>query len=162
ARAAGPGHPRGARGGDRGGRLQPARLCPARRRTRLLLQALRRLRPRRPALPARGRRHDQADRAGRAQHLVLPQMPEVTEPRGTRLFRLAFWAAALLAFVMAVLPQPQLPTAPSDKLLHVLAFATLSLLGCLAFPRVSLLKLAVALSAFGALIEVVQAIPGLN
>ena len=86
----------------------------------------------------------------------------MTEPRGTRLFRLAFWAAALLAFVMAVLPQPQLPTAPSDKLLHVLAFATLSLLGCLAFPRVSLLKLAVALSAFGALIEVVQAIPGLN
>lgn len=81
----------------------------------------------------------------------------------TRLFRMAFWAAVVLAFVMAALPQPPLlPGQPPDKLLHTLAFATLALLGCLAFPRVPLLKIAIALSIFGAAIEVVQAIPALH
>lgn len=80
-----------------------------------------------------------------------------------RILRFAFWAAVLFAFVMAALPQPpHLPGEPSDKLLHVIAFATLALLGCLAYPRVSLLKLALALSAFGAAIEAVQVIPDLN
>jgi VanZ family protein len=82
---------------------------------------------------------------------------------GPRIFRLGFWAAVLLAFVMAALPQPpQLPGQPSDKLLHIIAFATLALLGSLAFPRIPLLKLTLALSVFGAAIELVQAVPALN
>lgn len=79
------------------------------------------------------------------------------------LLRAAFWAALLLAFVMALLPQPpMLPGGPSDKVQHVLAFVTLAILAALAWPRLSLLKLGVALSAFGALIEILQLMPALN
>lgn len=64
---------------------------------------------------------------------------------------------------MAVLPHPpRLPGDPSDKVLHVTAFATLGFLGAFAYPAASLLRLLVPLSLFGALIEAVQAIPALN
>jgi VanZ family protein len=77
--------------------------------------------------------------------------------------RLAFWSAAAFAFVMAVLPHPpELPGDPSDKVQHVAAFATLGLLGTLAYPRLSAPKLVVRLSLFGAFIELVQAIPKLH
>jgi hypothetical protein len=77
------------------------------------------------------------------------------------LLRLLFWAAALLAFVMAVLPHP--PHVPAnDKVQHMAAFATLGLLGSFAYPRLSTLRLLIGLSLFGALIEVVQAIPALH
>jgi hypothetical protein len=90
-------------------------------------------------------------------------MPEMTNRLTLTLLRLAFWAALLFACVMATLPQPpEIPGSPSDKLLHVVAFATLALLGGLAYPRLSLLKLALALSALGAGIELVQAIPALH
>ena len=77
--------------------------------------------------------------------------------------RLLFWAAALFAFVMAVLPHPpELPGEPSDKIQHVAAFATLGLLGAWAYARSPLLHLLAGLSLFGAVIEIVQAIPSLN
>lgn len=80
-----------------------------------------------------------------------------------RLRRLLFWAAAIFAFVMAILPHPpDIPGNPSDKLQHVAAFATLALLGAWAYVRTSLLLLFGALSAFGAFIEFVQAIPALH
>lgn len=80
-----------------------------------------------------------------------------------RLLRLAFWGATAFAFVMAILPKPpELPGAPSDKVQHIAAFLTLATLAALAFPGRSLLRIALALSAFGALIEVVQAIPALH
>jgi hypothetical protein len=61
---------------------------------------------------------------------------------------------------MALLPHPpQLPGNPSDKIQHVAAFATLGLLGFYAYPRLSALRLVAALSVFGALIEIAQAIP---
>ncbi|MEO6199296.1 MAG: VanZ family protein [Sphingomicrobium sp.] len=64
---------------------------------------------------------------------------------------------------MAVLPHPpQLPGSPSDKIQHILAFVTLGLLGGLAFPRAAIIRLIVLLSLFGAVIEIVQAIPALN
>jgi hypothetical protein len=81
----------------------------------------------------------------------------------TLLLRLAFWAALLFAFVMAVLPQPpQLPGDPSDKILHVLAFSVLALLAPLAYRAAPLFRIGLLLSAFGALIEVVQIIPSLH
>lgn len=56
-----------------------------------------------------------------------------------RLARPLFWAAALFAFVMAILPHPpQFPGEPQDKILHVTAFATLALLGSWAYPRAKL------------------------
>jgi VanZ family protein len=77
--------------------------------------------------------------------------------------RVLFWAAATFAFVMAVLPQPPpVPGNPNDKLQHVAAFATLALLGSVAYPRTVLLMLLLRLSLFGAFIEVVQAIPQLH
>ncbi|MDQ4086519.1 MAG: hypothetical protein M3177_00665 [Pseudomonadota bacterium] len=75
----------------------------------------------------------------------------------------AFWVALLAAFIMAVLPQPpELPGRPSDKLLHLAAFAILTALATLAYPRLHPVRLLLGLSAFGALIELVQAVPTLR
>lgn len=64
---------------------------------------------------------------------------------------------------MAVLPHPpQIPGNPNDKLQHITAFATLALLGSFAYPGTALLQLLLRLSLFGAMIEVVQAIPSLH
>lgn len=80
-----------------------------------------------------------------------------------RLPTIIFWAAMLFAFVMALLPlPPQLPGSPSDKVQHILAFAVLACLARWAYPNAGALKLLLALSAFGALIEAAQAIPALN
>ena len=88
---------------------------------------------------------------------------KLAEWRGSRTARLVFWAAALFAFVMAVLPHPpEVPGNPSDKLQHIAAFATLSLLGSFAYPALALVALGLRLSLFGAFIEVVQAIPVLH
>lgn len=77
--------------------------------------------------------------------------------------RLLFWAAASFAFVMAILPHPpEIPGNPNDKLQHVAAFATLGVLGAWAYFQTSLLYLFGGLSAFGAFIEIVQAIPALH
>jgi VanZ family protein len=67
------------------------------------------------------------------------------------------------ALVMALLPQPpQLPSYASDKVQHIMAFATLAALGWIAYPSASSIRLLAWLSAFGALIEAFQAIPSLN
>jgi VanZ family protein len=64
---------------------------------------------------------------------------------------------------MAVLPHPpQVPGEPNDKVQHIAAFATLAFLGSLAYPAAGPLRLLLRLSLFGALIEVVQAIPALH
>jgi VanZ family protein len=77
--------------------------------------------------------------------------------------RLLFWAAAIFAFVMAVVPHPpEVPGEPNDKIQHMVAFATLGLLGAWAYTRASLVRLLVGLSLFGAFIELVQAIPALQ
>ena len=77
--------------------------------------------------------------------------------------RVLFWAAAIFAFVMAVLPHPpELPGEPSDKIQHMVAFASLGVLGAWAYTGTALLHLLGGLSLFGAFIEVVQAIPTLH
>ena len=74
-----------------------------------------------------------------------------------------FWAAAVFALAMALLPHPpRIPGDPSDKIQHVAAFLTLGFLGSLAYPRAPALRLIVGLSLFGAFIEVAQAIPVLH
>jgi VanZ family protein len=80
-----------------------------------------------------------------------------------KLARIAFVCAAILSFVMAVLPHPPaLPGQPSDKIMHVLAFGTLGTLAAYGFREASVFFLFLGLSAFGGLIELVQAIPMLN
>ena len=77
--------------------------------------------------------------------------------------RALFWAAALFAFVMAVLPHPpEVPGEPNDKVEHIVAFVTLSILASFAYPATALVQLLIRLSLFGAAIEVVQAIPALH
>lgn len=83
--------------------------------------------------------------------------------KGGRAARVLFWAAALFALVMALLPHPpEVPGNPSDKVQHAVAFITLGLLGAFAYPRLSTLRLIVALSLFGAFIEIAQLIPELH
>jgi VanZ family protein len=80
-----------------------------------------------------------------------------------KLVRTLFWAAAVFAFVMAVLPHPpRLPVELSDKIQHITAFATLGLLSAWAYSNTATVKLLVRLSLFGAVIEIVQAIPVLH
>ena len=80
------------------------------------------------------------------------------------LWRLAFWGASAFATIMALLPKPpQVPIASfGDKFEHMVAFAALSALALQAFPATSLLRIAAWLCAFGAAIEVVQAVPALH
>jgi VanZ family protein len=83
--------------------------------------------------------------------------------RASRTARSLFWAALIFAFVMAVLPHPpELPGEPNDKLQHIAAFATLALLASIAYPATGPGRLLVRLSLFGAIIELVQAIPSLH
>jgi len=90
-------------------------------------------------------------------------MIDLAKLKDSRTARALFWAAALFAFVMAVLPHPPaLPGNPSDKIQHAVAFATLGLLGSIAYVRVSTLRLLVWLSLFGAFIEIVQEVPALH
>ncbi|HWJ38418.1 MAG TPA: VanZ family protein [Sphingomicrobium sp.] len=64
---------------------------------------------------------------------------------------------------MATLPHPpEVPGEPNDKIQHILAFATLTLLASFAYPQWRIIRVLVGLSMFGALIEVVQAIPALQ
>lgn len=80
-----------------------------------------------------------------------------------RLLPLAFWAAIVIAFVMAVLPRPpRLPGDPSDKAQHILAFAVLTALAVASWPKASRWRILLGLSGFGVLIELVQAIPALH
>lgn len=80
-----------------------------------------------------------------------------------RIFLVAFWAALIFAFVMAVLPKPPaLPGEPGDKVQHIIAFVTLTALARLAYPRVRALTLLLAFALFGALIELAQMLPALG
>jgi VanZ family protein len=81
----------------------------------------------------------------------------------TRLLRFAFWAAAAFAFTMAVLPNPpHVPGDPPDKVQHIVAFAVLAGLASAAYREAPLLRIGFGLSAFGAVIEIVQLIPALH
>lgn len=79
-------------------------------------------------------------------------------------FLILFWAALAFAVTMALLPRP--PVTPidgfGDKFEHMLAFATMTGLAAVAFPRAPLLRIGERLSFLGALIEVCQSIPALG
>jgi hypothetical protein len=83
---------------------------------------------------------------------------------GSRLWTALFWVCAVSAAVLALIPQPpHLATgAFADKIEHMVAFAVLAALGMLAYPALSRLRLLLMLCAFGAGIELAQAIPALN
>lgn len=80
-----------------------------------------------------------------------------------RVLAALFWLALAVTVVMALLPHPpQIAAVSGDKTLHVIAFATLTLMASAAFPRRSAVELFAALAALGAVIEVLQMIPALG
>ena len=80
-----------------------------------------------------------------------------------RLLVVLFWGAWTFALVMALLPHPpQVMGETNDKVQHIAAFVTLSMLASFAYPKARLLRIGVLLSVFGAAIEVLQAIPALH
>lgn len=70
-----------------------------------------------------------------------------------------FWSAVAFTFLCAVAPAERLYLADRDKLEHFVAFFTLTVLAIVAYPRRALAVTGMKLLAFGALIEVVQALP---
>ena len=87
--------------------------------------------------------------------------PTVLAPKSAlRLAQIVFWAALIFTFVCAVVPPSHAPQLmPWDKAEHFLAFYVLTFLAAAAFPRKKFLLLGILLSAFGGLIEAVQALP---
>ncbi|MFN3944167.1 MAG: teicoplanin resistance protein VanZ [Allosphingosinicella sp.] len=79
------------------------------------------------------------------------------------LWRVLFWTAFTAAFALALHPAPP-PVFPptSDKIQHFAAFAGLTMLALLAYPKTPLWRIGVGLAAAGAAIEFAQLIPGLN
>jgi hypothetical protein len=74
--------------------------------------------------------------------------------------RLVFFAALVFTFYSAVAPAAHvLRLTPWDKATHYIAFYVLTGLAVAAFPKRNVLLIAVLLSGFGALIEVVQGLP---
>lgn len=77
-----------------------------------------------------------------------------------RLARLVFFAALAFTFYSAVIPPARaVQLVPWDKAEHFIAFYTLTGLAAAAFPRDNIFLLGAILSAFGALIEIVQGTP---
>jgi VanZ family protein len=77
-----------------------------------------------------------------------------------RLFVLAFWLCIVIAYVAAILPQKEAPRGLGwDKLNHMVAFFTVTFLCRLAYPRISVLVVALSMAAFGGAIELSQAVP---
>jgi Na+/H+-dicarboxylate symporter len=71
-----------------------------------------------------------------------------------------FFGALIFTFYSAVIPPSHaLDLTPWDKATHFIAFYVLTGLAVAAFPKQNLFVLAALLSAFGALIEVVQGLP---
>lgn len=76
---------------------------------------------------------------------------------------LLFWLAVGFTLIMALLPKPPvLPGEPTDKIQHILAFITLTILSLIAAPWWRGVQRILLLSSFGALIELLQAIPSLH
>ncbi|NIJ07485.1 hypothetical protein FHS31_001081 [Sphingomonas vulcanisoli] len=82
-------------------------------------------------------------------------------PRLLLAIRILFWIALAVLLFMALDPHPPQIEGPpgSDKVEHMLGFATLTLLAGLGYPRLPLLRLGEHLSFLGAMIEVAQAMP---
>lgn len=75
--------------------------------------------------------------------------------------RLAFWLALAVTLVMALLPNPPTMRA-TDKVQHMAAFAALTFLAALGFPRLRLRVIFAWMAALGLAIEVLQMIPMLH
>lgn len=72
--------------------------------------------------------------------------------------KIGFGVSMVGAFIMAVSPV-QMSVAHSDKALHFLVFYGLTLMAAVSFPLVHPILIALGMSAFGGVIEIVQGLP---
>ena len=87
-------------------------------------------------------------------------MPDKFDRFAPQAARAALLAAAVVTLWFAFVSPGSGPSLlPWDKAQHFLAFATLTTLALVAFPRVNAAWLGLGLSLFGAFIEVVQGTP---
>lgn len=78
----------------------------------------------------------------------------------TTLWRLAFYGVGVLVLVLSLLPvEVSVPSTGWDKTNHMLAFGSLAVLGCLAYPA-HIRRVIIGLILYGVLIEVVQGLSG--
>jgi len=76
-----------------------------------------------------------------------------------RLFVLAFWGALLFAYIEAIIPgKDAINLSAWDKMNHMIAFFTITFLARAAYPRIPIFRLFVMMAAFGAFIELSQAL----
>lgn len=73
-----------------------------------------------------------------------------------------FWLTLVFTMVMALLPQPPAIMEVNDKLQHMAAFAALTLLAAVSFPKPRYRRIFVAMAGLGGAIEVLQMIPSLQ
>jgi hypothetical protein len=74
-----------------------------------------------------------------------------------------FWLATAFTYAAAILPGPEAPTLGlADKIDHVAAFVTLTLLCRMAYAAAPAWLAAAGLAAFGALIEITQSLPAIG
>jgi len=74
--------------------------------------------------------------------------------------RWAFWICLLVVLVLALMrPTHLMPSTGWDKANHALAFAVLTVLGCMSYPGRTA-RVLLGLFAYGALIEVLQSLTG--
>jgi hypothetical protein len=74
--------------------------------------------------------------------------------------RAVFWLTVIFTFVVAEMPAGHAPHLfPWDKAEHFAAFFVLTSLAAAAYPRAPLILVALWLSLFGCVIELVQALP---
>lgn len=74
--------------------------------------------------------------------------------------KLVFALTLIGTFVAAILPNAAAPDlGDGDKVNHIAAFVTLSVMAAWAWPRAALWRIALGMTALGGAIEAVQAIP---
>ena len=82
----------------------------------------------------------------------------------SRVRKVAFWLGLAVGLWVALTPNlgPQLPPGPWDKIEHFAGFYGLTLLAMLAYPGARRVWVLASLTAYGGLMEALQAIPALN
>ncbi|UAK25351.1 VanZ family protein [Sphingomonas nostoxanthinifaciens] len=77
-----------------------------------------------------------------------------------RICIILFWLAVIVAYVAAILPQREAPhLGYSDKVDHMAAFFTITVLARLGYPERAVPLVFIAMAAFGGFIELSQAVP---
>ena len=74
-----------------------------------------------------------------------------------------FWILIAVVYAIAIMPSSSAPDlGAGDKINHIAAFLTLTMVGRFAYRRAASWRLALGLSLYGAVIELTQAIPALR